>query len=55
MVNDSLRTDICLCYPPYITAIASLFLSSIMRGVDLQQWLLSLTVDMQQVRGRGSG
>lgn len=54
VVNDSYRTDLCLLYPPYLIAIAALYVASVLKDrdkkPDVKQWFAELTVDMNDVR-----
>jgi len=49
VINDSYRTDVCLFYPPYHIALASLHLASVMIGKDLKNWFAELSVDMEKI------
>ncbi|KAJ1965109.1 RNA polymerase II holoenzyme cyclin-like subunit [Dipsacomyces acuminosporus] len=54
IINDSLLTDVCLVYPPHVTAIAALFLSRVVDqggqpDVVAQQWYADLNVDITDV------
>uniref|UniRef100_A0A915IDD3 Cyclin-like domain-containing protein n=1 Tax=Romanomermis culicivorax TaxID=13658 RepID=A0A915IDD3_ROMCU len=50
-INDSLRTDVSILYPPYQIALACLHLASVIvnKEKDLRQWFAELAVDMQKV------
>lgn len=50
IVNDSYRTDICLLYPPYLIALAAIYLASFLKDKDLKQWFSDLSVEMAEVR-----
>ncbi|GJP34336.1 hypothetical protein CLOM_g18778 [Closterium sp. NIES-68] len=54
MLNDSLKTDLSLCHPPFLIAIACMHLVAVMRHVDLNPWLEGLRIDMHQVRAVSS-
>lgn len=49
IVNDSLRTDVCLLYPPYLIALASLHIACVIQQRDLKQWFAELSVDMDKI------
>ena len=38
IVNDSMRTDVCLLYPPFLIALACLHMASVILGKDLRNW-----------------
>ncbi|ESP04928.1 hypothetical protein LOTGIDRAFT_211728 [Lottia gigantea] len=49
IVNDSLRTDIPLLYPPYLIAIACLHMACVIKQKDVKQWFAELSVDMDKI------
>jgi len=57
LVNDSLRTDVCLLYPPYMVAIVSvdgvacLHMACVILGKpeNKHQWFAELSVDMEKI------
>lgn len=49
IINDSLRTDVCLLYPPYLIALACLHIASVIQQKDLKQWLAECSVDMDKI------
>ena len=49
MVNDSLRTDVSLLYPPYQIALACIHMACIALGKDAKQWFSELHVDLEKV------
>lgn len=49
MLNDSFRSDACLLYPPYIIAIACLFMAGTMQDRDMRAWIASLKIETQDV------
>lgn len=49
IVNDSLRTDVCLMYPPYLIALACLHIACVIQDKDGRQWFAELSVDMDKV------
>ncbi|XP_061395153.1 cyclin-C [Musca vetustissima] len=51
IVNDSLRTDVCLLYPPYQIAIACLQIACVILQKDSQKsWFAELNVDLDKVQ-----
>ncbi|KAI8045661.1 hypothetical protein M5D96_001844, partial [Drosophila gunungcola] len=51
IVNDSLRTDVCLLYPPYQIAIACLQIACVILQKDAtKQWFAELNVDLDKVQ-----
>lgn len=51
IVNDSLRTDVSLLYPPYQIAIGALQIACVMLGKDnLKPWFAELNVDMDKIQ-----
>ncbi|XP_071492710.1 cyclin-C-like [Diadema setosum] len=50
IINDSLRTDICLLYPPYLIALASLHMACVISQNDhTKQWFAQLNVDLDKI------
>ncbi|XP_064614892.1 cyclin-C-like [Liolophura sinensis] len=49
IVNDSLRTDVCLMFPPYLTALACLHIACVIHQKDAKQWFAELSVDMDKI------
>ncbi|XP_014661920.1 PREDICTED: cyclin-C-like [Priapulus caudatus] len=49
IVNDSLRTDVHLLYPPYQIALAALHMACVMLNRDAKQWFAELSVDMDKI------
>uniref|UniRef100_A0A0B7BLE9 Cyclin-C n=2 Tax=Arion vulgaris TaxID=1028688 RepID=A0A0B7BLE9_9EUPU len=49
MVNDCLRTDAPLLYPPYLIALSCLHLASIVKQKDMKAWCAELAVDNDKV------
>ncbi|XP_055957512.1 cyclin-C isoform X1 [Patella vulgata] len=49
IVNDSLRTDVPLLYPPYLIAIACLHMACVIKQKDVKQWFAELSVDMDKI------
>lgn len=50
MVNDSLRTDVSLLYPPYMIALACIHLACSCLGKDHKAWLADLHVDLEKIQ-----
>ncbi|XP_011192026.1 PREDICTED: cyclin-C [Bactrocera latifrons] len=51
IVNDSLRTDVCLLYPPYQIAIACLQIACVILQKDsMKTWFAELNVDLEKVQ-----
>ena len=49
IVNDTLRTDLCLLYPPSIIALACLHVACDFLKKDSKQWFAELNVDTEKV------
>jgi len=49
IVNDSLRTDVALLYPPYMISLAALHMACVILQKDCKQWFADLTVDMEKI------
>ena len=49
IVNDSLRTDVPLLYPPYLIALSCLHMACVIQQKDAKQWFAELTVDMDKI------
>eukprot|EP00180_Rhodochaete_pulchella_P003626 Plantae.Rhodophyta-Rhodochaete_pulchella.ctg6379.p2 GENE.Plantae.Rhodophyta-Rhodochaete_pulchella.ctg6379~~Plantae.Rhodophyta-Rhodochaete_pulchella.ctg6379.p2 ORF type:complete len:292 (-),score=32.07 Plantae.Rhodophyta-Rhodochaete_pulchella.ctg6379:2066-2941(-) len=49
ILNDSYRTDICLLYPPYIIAVACIFMAASILERNPLPWLQALGVDVTDV------
>ncbi|KAK2154296.1 hypothetical protein LSH36_271g00019 [Paralvinella palmiformis] len=49
IVNDSLRTDVALLYPPFMIALAALHMASVMQQRDTKTWFAELAVDLDKV------
>lgn len=50
IVNDSLRTDVSLLYPPYQIAIGCLQIACVILQKDMKSWFAELSVDMDKVQ-----
>lgn len=49
IVNDSLRTDVCLLYPPYQIALAVIHMACVIQQKDSKHWFAELSVDMDKI------
>lgn len=47
--NDSLRTDLCLMYPPSLIALGCLHIACVHLKKDAKQWFSELNVDMEKL------
>uniref|UniRef100_A0A8D8RH97 Cyclin-C n=1 Tax=Cacopsylla melanoneura TaxID=428564 RepID=A0A8D8RH97_9HEMI len=50
VINDSLRTDVCLLYPPYQIAIGCLQIACVILQKDLKSWFAELNVDLEKIQ-----
>lgn len=50
IVNDSLRTDVCLLYPPYQIAIGCLQIACVILQKDHKAWFAELNVDIEKIQ-----
>ncbi len=50
MVNDSLRTDVSLLYPPYQIALACIHMAAIVLSKDIKAWIAELHVDLEKIQ-----
>ncbi|GAB0090504.1 cyclin C [Sergentomyia squamirostris] len=50
IINDSLRTDVSLLYPPYQIAIGCLQIACVILQKELKVWFAELNVDMDKVQ-----
>lgn len=50
VVNDSLRTDLSLLYPPYQIAIGCLQIACVILQKDLKSWFAELNVDIDKIQ-----
>ncbi|CAG2054558.1 unnamed protein product [Timema podura] len=50
VINDSLRTDVSLLYPPYQIAIGCLQIACVILQKDLKTWFAELTVDFDKIQ-----
>ncbi|KAI9141536.1 cyclin-like protein [Paraphysoderma sedebokerense] len=59
IVNDSYRTDVCLLYPPYMIALAAIYMSVVFNSKvkvgegdkekDMREWFSELSVDVEKI------
>eukprot|EP00164_Ancoracysta_twista_P006992 GFYU01009846.1.p1 GENE.GFYU01009846.1~~GFYU01009846.1.p1 ORF type:complete len:277 (-),score=16.22 GFYU01009846.1:119-949(-) len=51
VINDSYKTDVCLRYPPYLIALASIYVACVLSNQHqtLEQILREMTIDLSQV------
>lgn len=49
IVNDSLRTNVCLIFPPYMVALAAIYMACVFQKRDCQTWFSDLSVDMDKI------
>lgn len=49
ILNDSFRSDACLLYPPYLIAIACIFMAGTLQDRDMRDWIASLKIETQDV------
>ncbi|XP_037274425.2 cyclin C [Rhipicephalus microplus] len=49
VVNDSLRTDVCLLHPPHQIALACLHVACVILQRDCKHWFAELNVDMEKI------
>ena len=50
IVNDSLRTDVSLLFPPYQIALASIHMASVILNKDIKSWFSELHVDLDKIQ-----
>uniref|UniRef100_A0A6M2DF60 Cyclin-C n=1 Tax=Xenopsylla cheopis TaxID=163159 RepID=A0A6M2DF60_XENCH len=50
IVNDSLRTDVSLLYPPYQIAIGCLQIACVILQKEMKSWFAELNVDMEKIQ-----
>lgn len=50
IVNDSLRTDVSLLYPPHQIALSCLHMACVILGKDSRQWFAELHVDFDKIQ-----
>lgn len=49
ILNDSYRTDASLRYPPYLIAIACIFIAGTLQDRNMDEWLKKINVDLQEL------
>eukprot|EP00730_Choanoeca_flexa_P007799 TRINITY_DN12395_c2_g2_i4.p1 TRINITY_DN12395_c2_g2~~TRINITY_DN12395_c2_g2_i4.p1 ORF type:complete len:292 (+),score=51.81 TRINITY_DN12395_c2_g2_i4:176-1051(+) len=49
ILNDYLRTDACLMFPPYLIALAALHLASMLDKIDISSWMARLTMNPTEI------
>lgn len=49
ILNDSYLTDACLLYPPYLVAIACVYLAGTLADRDMRPWVATLSVSNQDI------
>lgn len=47
--NDCLRSDVPLLFPPYIVALAAIYMACVFDKRDCQQWFSELSVDVDKI------
>ncbi|XP_024362788.1 cyclin-C1-1 isoform X3 [Physcomitrium patens] len=50
LVNDSYRTDLILMYPPFMIALACIYIASVLKEKDTRSWFEELRVDMNVIK-----
>ncbi|KAJ7539413.1 hypothetical protein O6H91_11G091400 [Diphasiastrum complanatum] len=50
LVNDSYGTDLILMYPPYVIALACIYIGCILKEKDARTWFEELRVDMNVIK-----
>jgi cyclin-C len=54
LVNDTYKMDLILIYPPYMIALACIYIASVLKDKDTTAWFEELRVDMNVVRQTAS-
>eukprot|EP01117_Protostelium_nocturnum_P006838 TRINITY_DN2452_c0_g1_i7.p1 TRINITY_DN2452_c0_g1~~TRINITY_DN2452_c0_g1_i7.p1 ORF type:complete len:140 (-),score=3.52 TRINITY_DN2452_c0_g1_i7:139-558(-) len=49
LVNDSYCTELSLIFPPYIIALAAIYIASATCEIDLRLWFSEICVDMKEI------
>ena len=49
ILNDSYRTDACLRFPPYLIAIACIYIAGTLQDRDMSNWLKKINIDLQEL------
>ncbi|CAN6211188.1 unnamed protein product [Urochloa humidicola] len=50
LVNDTYKMDLILIYPPYMIALACIYIASVLKDKDTTSWFEELHVDMNTVK-----
>ncbi|KAM0893065.1 hypothetical protein ACQ4PT_025330 [Festuca glaucescens] len=50
LVNDTYKMDLILIYPPYMIALACIYIASVLKDKDTTSWFEELRVDMNIVK-----
>lgn len=50
LINDTYKMDLILIYPPYMIALACIYIASVLKEKDTTSWFEELRVDMNVVR-----
>ncbi|KAJ8646182.1 hypothetical protein MRB53_007930 [Persea americana] len=50
LINDSYKMDLILIYPPYMIALACIYIASVLKEKDTTAWFEELHVDMNVVK-----
>ena len=50
IVNDSLRTDVSLLFPPFLIALSSIHIAAVVLGKDIKGWFSELRVDLDKIQ-----
>ncbi|KAJ6642593.1 Cyclin-C [Pseudolycoriella hygida] len=50
IINDSLRTDVSLLYPPYMIAIGCLQLACVILQKDVKSWFAEINVNIEKIQ-----
>lgn len=49
ILNDSYKSDACLRYPPYLIAIASIYIAGTLRDREMTNWVKKMNIDLQEL------
>ncbi|KAI0559154.1 Cyclin [Gracilaria domingensis] len=49
ILNDSYRTDACLRYPPYLIAIACIYIAGTLQNREMTSWVKKINIDLQEL------
>ncbi|CAN8070348.1 unnamed protein product [Agarophyton chilense] len=49
ILNDSYRTDACLRYPPYLIAIACIYIAGTLQDREMTSWVKKMNIDLQEL------